>query len=316
MTLSIGFFVYPNHQTLDLAGPMSAFGLAGRVDEISPYELHVFSEQGGRLENSVGVEITTRALNECSVDTLIVVGGGHPEKLPDSSFEAVKQAAYRARRVASVCTGAFVLAGAGLLSGRRVTTHWRGALRLQQSYPDIHVEADRIYVRDGHIWTSAGTSAGIDLALALIEEDCGHDISQAVARELVVYYRRPGGQSQFSTLSDLEPDSDGTRLVLDYIRRHLDASLTVDVLSSVACQSPRQFTRIFKRETGETPARAVERLRAEAARWRVEQTLKPVETIACLVGFNDPERMRRAFLRCFGQTPQALRRIASDHRHP
>lgn len=310
MRRSIGFFVYPGHQILDLAGPMSAFDIAGRGCDESPYALQVFSQQGGPLQNGVGLEIATQALHAQPLDTLIVVGGGQPEALPGEVFETIRQAAARTRRVASVCTGAFLLAGAGLLDGRRATTHWRSAARLQQAYPRIRVEADRIFVRDGPIWTSAGITAGIDLALALIEDDLGQAISQATARELVVYYRRPGGQSQFSALSELAPRSDRIRLVLDYARQHLTAPLTVDTLAGIAHQSPRQFTRVFKRETGETPARAVERLRAEAARWRVEQTREPIEAIASRVGFNDPERMRRACIRCFGRAPQALRRIA------
>jgi transcriptional regulator GlxA family with amidase domain len=181
---------------------------------------------------------------------------------------------------------------------------------LQRLFPQIHVESDRIYVKEGSIWTSAGVTAGIDLALALIEEDLGHEVARDPARELVVYYRRPGGQSQFSALLELEPASDRIRRALTFARDNLHKPLTVERLAKAACLSPRQFGRIFLAETGQTPARAIERLRAEAARQQVERSNEPIETVARSVGFSDPERMRRAFVRAFGNPPQALRRMA------
>lgn len=311
MASSIGFLIYPGFNILDLSGPLAAFDAAGRVPAASAYHLHVLSESGGLVASSAGVEVATRALASCRPDTLIVVGGRGIHDVLDSPalVSYVRESAARAR-LASACTGAFLLARAGVLDGRRATTHWRYAARLQRDYPRVRVEADRIFVRDGGVWSSAGITAGIDLALALIEEDLGASAARAVARDLVVYYRRPGGQSQFSTLQALDPPSDRLRRALAYAREHLNESLSVDQLADIACLSPRQFTRTFVAETGVTPAKAVERLRAEAARSRIEESREPLELVARGVGFSDPERMRRAFLRLFGHPPQALRRAA------
>jgi transcriptional regulator GlxA family with amidase domain len=222
----------------------------------------------------------------------------------------VRAAAGRADRVASVCTGAFLLAAAGLLDGRRATTHWRAGSQLQAQHPAIRVDPDRIFVRDGSIWTSAGITAGIDLALEMIQEDLGPAVSRAAARQLVVYHRRPGGQSQFSALLDLEPQSGRIRQALHFARDHLHEKLPVERLAEAARLSPRQFGRAFLAETGQTPAKAIERLRAEAARPRVEDGGESLEAIARAVGFADPERLRQSFIRAFGQPPQALRRAA------
>ena len=221
----------------------------------------------------------------------------------------VRRLADRAIRVASVCTGAFLLAEAGCLDGRRATTHWSRARELQARFPAVSVEADRIFVADGPVWTSAGITAGIDLALALIEVDHGIELARRTARELVVYHRRPGGQSQFSALSQMEPESDRMRLVLAFAREHLSEPLPIERLAGAARLSPRQFGRTFRKETGETPAKAIERLRAEAAYLRLQDGSEPVDVIARAVGFNDPERMRRAFVARYGQPPQAIRRM-------
>ncbi len=222
----------------------------------------------------------------------------------------MRKLAKGARRVTSVCTGAFLLANAGLLEGRRATTHWRYAGVLQSRFPAIRVDADRIFVADAGVWTSAGVTAGIDLALALIEEDYGSELARTIARDLVVPYRRPGGQSQFSTLLELEPTSDRVRQALAFAREHLHERLPVERLAEAACISARHFGRLFLSETGETPARAVERLRVEAARPRVEESREPLEMIARKVGFGDVEGMRRSFVRLCGQTPQTLRRLS------
>jgi len=214
----------------------------------------------------------------------------------------------RARRVASVCTGAFLLATAGLLDGRSATTHWRYATMLQRRFPRVRVDADKIYVRDGNVWTSAGITSGIDLTLALIEDDFGIEISKAVARDMVVYHRRSGGQSQFSTLLELEPASDRVRDALNFAREHLHEPLPVDRMAAAARISARQFARLFLKETGDTPARVVERLRAEAALPRIQEGTEPIDIVARKVGFGDKDRMRRAFLRIYGQPPRALRR--------
>ncbi|QND53136.1 GlxA family transcriptional regulator [Phyllobacterium sp. 628] len=307
MTRNIGFFVFPQFQILDLTGPLAAFQVAG-----AEYVLHVISPDGGLVTSSAGLEVMTKPAVGQHFDTLVVAGGygarlgSHTPALP----ALVKEIAERSRRIASVCTGAFLLAAAGILDGRRATTHWRRAGDLQKRFPHIAVDGDRIFVKDGSIWTSAGITAGIDLALALIEEDLGLAAARAVAQELVVYHRRPGGQSQFSAMLELEPDSDRVRRALVFAREHLHEALPVERLAEAACLSPRQFGRAFRAETGETPAKAVERLRAEAARVRIESGNEPIESIAISVGFTDPERMRRAFLRLYGQPPQALKRAA------
>jgi transcriptional regulator GlxA family with amidase domain len=309
MPKNIGFLIYPNYLLLDLAGPMSAFALANRFSDERLYRTQVVSVGGGSISNSFGMAVETSALKRRSFDTLIVVGGARwPMRLPD--INSIQRASSKIRRLASVCTGAFVLAQCGLLDGRRVTTHWRRAAELQREFAAVRVESDSIFIEDGHIWTSAGITAGIDLALAMIEEDYGASIALQVSQELVVYYRRPGGQSQFSAMSEIAPESDRVRTALSYAREHLTESLSVERLAEVACLSARQFGRVFKAATGETPAKAVERLRAEVARERIETDAEPVESIAAAVGFSDPERMRRAFLRLYGEPPQSLRRKA------
>ena len=212
------------------------------------------------------------------------------------------------RRIAAPCTGAFVLAAAGLLDGRRATTHWAYARELQKRYRGIKVEDDRIFIADRGIWTSAGMTAGIDLALALIEMDLGADVARLVAKKLVVYHRRAGGQSQHSLLLQLEPKSDRIQSVLTYARRNLNAALGVEQLADVAHLSPRQFSRAFHAETGQSPAKAVENMRVEAARMLIEDGRHSIDEVAELTGFGDRERMRRAFLRALGQPPQVLRR--------
>jgi transcriptional regulator GlxA family with amidase domain len=309
MPKNIGFLVYPNYLLLDLAGPMSAFALANRFSDERLYRTQVVSVGGGPISNSFGMAFETSALKRRSFDTLIVVGGARwPMRLPDIS--SIQRASSNVRRLASVCTGAFVLAQCGFLDGRRVTTHWRRAAELQREYAAVRVESDSIFIEDAGVWTSAGITAGIDLALAMIEDDYGAPIALQVSQELVVYYRRPGGQSQFSAMSEIGPQSDRIRMALSYAREHLTESLSLERLAEVACLSVRQFGRVFKTETGETPAKAVERLRAEVARERVENAAEPVESIAAAVGFSDPERMRRAFLRLYGEPPQSLRRKA------
>jgi len=201
-----------------------------------------------------------------------------------------------------------MLAEAGLLDGRRATTHWNRARELRAMFPKVRVEEDRIFIADGPIWTSAGMTAGIDLALALIEKDLGADVARAVARNLVVYHRRAGGQSQFSALLELEPKSDRVQKALDHARRNLKSTLSVQELAEVAALSPRQFSRAFRAETGQSPAKAVEHLRVDSARVLMEQASHSLDTIAAETGFGDRERMRRAFLRTLGQSPQTIRR--------
>jgi transcriptional regulator GlxA family with amidase domain len=304
----IGLFICPNHQTLDLAGPLGAFEKANGFVEGGAYHLAVISEFGGTVFGSSGVPIQTQPFRNLAFDTVIFVGGDIGPFQEPGVIAAAKDLAMRTARVASVCTGAFLLAEAGLLDGRRATTHWRLAPELQKRYPLVRVEADRIFVSDKNIWTSAGISAGIDLALALIEADFGTEVAREVARELVVPYRRSGGQSQFSAMSQMEPDSDRIRMALAFARDHLVEPLPIERLAEAARLSVRQFGRAFRRQTGETPAKAVERLRVEAACIRLRSGSEPIEQIAKAVGFTDPERMRRAFVKLHGHPPQAVRR--------
>ena len=243
---------------------------------------------------------------------MIVAGGQGVETAArcDKTLAFVRAAAKRGVRIASVCSGAYILAEAGLLDGRRATTHWRRTRHFIAAYPKIKLEADRIFVRDGNVWTSAGITAGIDLALAMAAEDFGDEIVQKTARELVLYHRRSGGQSQFSSLLELKAPNGRFGPLLAWAREHLDAPLTVEDLAEQAGMSSRHFTRAFMAETGTTPSKAVERLRIEVARQRVQSSSEAIERVAQSTGFRDPERMRRAFIRAFGQPPQSLRRAA------
>ncbi len=305
---AIDFFVYNGHQILDLAGPFATFEAVGKVLGRPTYELTVLSRMGGLVQGSGGLPVATLELGAAKFDTLVVVGGDTASMLKEAEINAIAGLAGRTRRLASVCTGAFLLAEAGLLDGRRATTHWRMAPRLQRDYPTVSVDADKIFVVDNGVWTSAGVTAGIDLALALIETDHGSEVAREVARELVVYHRRSGGQSQFSLMSQMDPESDRIRIALSFARDHLHEPLPVERLAEAAHLSLRQFGRAFRRETGETPARAVERLRAEAARTRLLAGSEPIEQIAQAVGFSDPERMRRAFVKLYGMPPKSVRR--------
>jgi transcriptional regulator GlxA family with amidase domain len=310
----IAFLVYPGFQIQDLSGPLAAFEVAGITEGACRYRCKVVSLAGGAVCSSSGLEVMTRKIRTKPYDTLVVVGGSmltDPLLLPRISEQLNRAAMRGGRRIASVCTGAFLLAAAGLLDGRRATTHWKYAARLQRQFPKVKVEGDRIFTRDQGIWTSAGVTSGIDLALAMIEDDLGSEVARDTAQMLVVYHRRPGNQSQFSAMAAMEPESDRIRQVLSYMRDHLAQELSTEHLASVACLSPRQFGRAFLAETGETPAKAVERLRVEVARLKVERSAEPIEIIARSAGFADPERMRRAFIRVTGHPPQSIRRMAS-----
>ena len=312
MPRTIALFLYPDFQILDACGPITSFEIGGRMAG-DAYRLILLSATGGPVRSSAGVEMTTIATQDADmIDTLILVGGnGSRDAMRDAAVLAcLRDLAATVRRLCSVCSGAFLLAGAGMLDGRRATTHWRRAELLSRLFPKVIVEPDRIHIRDGNIWTSAGITAGIDLSLALIAEDLGEDLARRVAQDMVVYYRRPGGQSQFSALAELGGDGAQFAPLLDWIRAHLDQQLTVESLAAESAMSPRNFSRAFTREMGMSPAKAVERLRLEVARERVENSPEPIEKIAARLGFHDPERMRRAFLRAFGQPPQAMRRLA------
>jgi transcriptional regulator GlxA family with amidase domain len=312
MTRTVAVVIFPEFQLLDAAGPIAAFELAGREAGSPAYGTRVMASSAGAVPSSSGVMLTAEAIvSPSGIDTLLVVGGlGTRKEANPQLLQWLREAAGGARRVCSVCTGAFLLAAAGLLDGRRVTTHWRYAASLARQYPAIRVEPDRIFVRDGNVWTSAGITAGIDLALALVAEDLGEELAKRTAQRLVVHHRRPGGQSQFSALLDFGPPEGRFGDLLAWTRERLHEPLPVERLAGRAAMSPRNFARAFAAETGTTPAKAIERLRLEAARLHVEQGREPIDRLAEITGFGDPERMRRAFIRAFGQPPQSLRRAA------
>lgn len=305
----IGFIVLPGFQVMSV-GALSVFEFANKEMGEPVYDVHLLSETGEAIRSSIGFSVATEPFDDANFDTLIVGGSAVIGPLAPGVIKFLRQALGRCRRVAATCTGAFILAEAGLLDGRRATTHWYRARELQARFPKVKVDEDRIFIIDGPVWTSAGMTAGIDLALAMIEQDLGAEVARIVARMLVLYHRRAGGQSQFSALLELEPKSDRIQSALAYAKRNLDTPLTVGQLAEAAHLSPRQFSRAFRAETGQSPAKAVENLRLEAARLMMEQSRHPIDTIARQTGFADRDRMRRAFLRAFGQPPQAIRRNA------
>jgi transcriptional regulator GlxA family with amidase domain len=310
----IAFLVFPGFQVMSLAA-VSAFEFTNIELGEQVYEIRYLSEAGGPVPSSFGMTIDTEPFGDPAFDTLMVSGA--PSIMLPSPGESgfIREALGASRRVASICTGAFFLADAGVLDGRRATTHWLIARELQARYPKIRMEEDRIFITDGPVWTSAGMTAGVDLALAMVEKDHGADVARAVARKLVVYHRRAGGQSQFSALLELEPKSDRIQKALVYARSNLKNALSVEELAAAAHLSPRQFSRTFRAETGQSPAKAVENLRVEAARLMMEQGRHAIDVVAMETGFADRERMRRAFLRAFGQPPQAIRRNAQREYH-
>lgn len=308
----IGVLIFPDFQLLDAAGPISVFEIAQRYAGCPP-AIKVVSARPGPVRSTSGVELLARKFGSpAALTTLMIAGGEGVEAAARNECvtQFVKAVAARGIRVASVCSGTFVLAEAGLLDGRRATTHWQRTRQFLAAYPQVRLEPDRIFVRDGNFWSSAGITAGIDLALAMVAEDHGDEIVQKTARQLVLYHRRNGGQSQFSSLLELKAPTGRFGPLLTWAREHLDARLAVDDLAEQAGMSARHFTRAFIAETGTTPSKAVERLRIEVARQRVQSSSEAIERVAETTGFRDPERMRRAFIRAFGQPPQAMRRAA------
>jgi transcriptional regulator GlxA family with amidase domain len=305
----IGILVFPGFQILDLAA-IAAFELANMQLGQAHYRVEVLSEHGGLVASSSGAAVDSRRFTTARFDTLVMTGALVATTITPKVCRFLRSGMRQARRVTSICTGAFALAEAGLLDGRRATTHWGFAQELQKRHPLIQVQPDRIFINDGPVWTSAGMTAGIDMVLALVEQDLGAEIARAVAKKMVVYYRRPGGQSQFSAMLELEPQSDRIQKTLAHARAHLREPLSVEDLADVAHLSPRQFSRAFKAETGQSPAQAVENLRVEAARTMIDAGELALGVVAREAGFGDPERMRRAFLRTLGQPPQSIRRSA------
>jgi len=314
--------VFPSIQILDVTGPLEVLASAGRAETTRGrgpgYAIEIVGPELGMVRASsgltLGVDRTCDDRPE-TLDTLIVAGGiGTRVACEDERIlDYVRAAASGARRVCSVCTGAVILAAAGLLEGRRVTTHWAFAEQLAARFPEIDVDPDAIYLRDGNIWTSAGVTAGMDLALALVEEDIDRELALEVARAMVLFLKRPGGQSQFSAqLAGQMADRDPLRDLQAWVVDHPEVEHSVEALASRVAMSPRHFARVFREEVGQSPGRFVECVRVEAARRRLEESRRSLEEIACGVGFGTGETMRRAFLRQIGVGPSAYRERFSE----
>ena len=315
----IAVAVYPGVSLLDLGGPLEAFRVAsefaGTRSRRLNYKCSVVSSRGGQVPTADGVPLITesiRSLDRIEIDTLIVPGAFLVEDVT-RDVELIKWVAKRApkcRRVCSVCVGSFMLAAAGLLNGRRAATHWMHTQLLARQYPDVKVEPDAIFVHDGRVWSSAGVTTGIDLALALIEEDSGRETAIGVARVLVVYLKRAGGQSQYSALlaAQAESESNNFAELERWIAENLRADLSIESLADRAHMSPRNFARMYAKKRGRTPAKAVEAIRIDAARRRLEETDARIETIADECGYSGEEQMRSAFVRVLRIPPREYRK--------
>ncbi|MGR3866986.1 GlxA family transcriptional regulator [Streptomyces graminifolii] len=313
-TKKVVVVAYDGAKLMDLAGPLQAFSEANFLDGRPVYEVVLASEDGGAVRTDTGVSLMTARLDSVlqqDVDTLLVSGGDF--RLPHAATASLRSRLTRyvdqPRRLGSICTGAFILADLGVLDGLRATTHWAFCRQLELEHPEVSVEPDAIFITSGRIWTSAGVSAGIDMVLAMIEKDLGREMALNVARAMVLFLKRPGGQSQFSIelrqqIQDVQGRFDDLH---DWIRAHLDGPLSVAALADAAHMSPRNFARVYLKETGDSPARAVEKLRLEAARRLLESTRDPVRIIAKRTGFGDDERMRRAFIKALGVAPREYR---------
>jgi transcriptional regulator GlxA family with amidase domain len=314
----IVFVAYPGITALDLVGPHEVFAAADEVArrtrrDPDAYRIEVVAPEAGAVRTTRGPAIVAdRAMSSArgAIDTLVIVGGEEARQAAtDAGFVAgVARLARRSRRVTSVCTGAWLLAAAGILDGRRATTHWARCKEFATEFPKVTVEADPIFVRDGNVWTSAGVTAGMDLALALVDDDLGRDVALMTARQLVLFVQRPGGQSQFSAqlgaqLAARQP----IRELQQWIVEHPDGDLGVDRLAARVAMSPRHFARVFREEVGATPAAYVERVRVEVARRLLETTDFGIDEIAGAAGFGTPETTRRAFARRVGTSPSEYR---------
>ncbi|HEX3278770.1 MAG TPA: GlxA family transcriptional regulator [Thermoleophilaceae bacterium] len=303
---------FPKVQTLDVHGPAEVFSTATQLTDKDGYSVEVVATRPGPLPTSSVALYPDRTLDQCKgpIDTLVIAGGrGVQAAVNDEQLvEWIRSAARRSRRVTSVCTGAFLLAEAGLLEGRKATTHWASCGVLASRHPNVEVESDPIFVRDGNVITSAGVTAGMDLALALVEEDLGREAALETARWLVLFVKRPGGQAQFSAQLEAQiADREPLRELQEWLPDHLDEDLSVPALARRASMSERNFARAFRDETGVTPATYVEAARVERARIFLDSGDLPVETIARQTGFGTVETMRRAFRRRVGVSPAGYR---------
>jgi transcriptional regulator GlxA family with amidase domain len=301
-------FAYDGVQPIDLAGPLQAFTTANEVAGGDAYRVSVVAIRAGTLSLAGGLRVLVETPSRRRADTLIVPGGPgvHAARRDPSQVAAVRKLAQRARRICSVCTGAFLLAETGLLANRQAVTHWRSCAQLAADFPDIRVLTDPIWIRDGRIWTSAGVTAGIDLTLALIEDDLGAPVALQVARRLVVYMRRPGGQAQHSAPLALQ-SADAFGPLIEWVMANLHRKLKVEQLAERSGMAPRSFHRHFLARTRLTPAKAIERLRLDQARTLIETTKLSLVTIAARVGFGSEERLRRSFDRTLGVAPSQYR---------
>lgn len=315
LPMRIELLAFPDVQMLDIAGPAQVFTAANELalerEAPPPYRVEFVAPVGTQVRSTSGLAFATLPLPDARtpLHTLIVAGGrGVTRAAQDDELRAwVEQRARSAVRVASVCTGAFMLAASGLLDGRRAVTHWRHCERLAREYPRVQVDRDPIYVQDGSLWTSAGVTAGIDLALELVKADLGRAVALDVARSLVVFLKRPGGQAQFSAALALQASDDRFASLHDWLAGHLDEDLSLTRLAQLAGMSERTFLRRYREATGATPARAVERMRVEAARQMLVETTLPVKRVAVKCGFGTEETMRRSFMRAQGVGPMEFR---------
>ena len=319
--IRVVLLAYEQMNLLDLVGPLQALATASRRFKgrgAALYETVVASVDGGAVTSSSGLAIVTVPLSSLSgkpIDTLIAAGGSKDDEFhaPPALVEWIAKRAPSVRRLCSVCTGAFLLAAAGKLEGRRVATHWDWAARLQSRHPGVEVDAEPIYIHDGQVWTSAGVSAGIDLTLALIEEDYGHRVAIETARHLVMFIKRSGGQSQFSVPLAAQASTDTRFADLHaWMLEHLDDDLDVERLAERAGMAVRTFARAYTQAHGRTPGKAVDAMRLEAACRALEETALPLKSIAARAGYGNEQGLRRAFQRTLGVTPVEYRdRFAS-----
>lgn len=305
----VGLVLYPDFQILGLS-MCSVFEWANIVAQTPFYAWTLVSEDGGFVHSSAGPSVDTKAFSELRFSTLIVLGDNNAtDKTPGLLDYIYKSSQGSTQRVASVCTGAFALAKAGLLKGRMATTHWNCSRALQRKYPDVKVGCDSTTIQDGSVWTAGGMTACLDLALAFVEKDMGSKISRAVARHLLVQHRPTGMRSPLNNARSFEPETERIKAALAFAKSNLTTDLTVDDLAQAARLSRRQFSRVFHEETGQSPAKAIENLRLDSARSLMESGDYSVDWIATHAGFGNSERMRRAFLRAFGQPPQSIQRL-------
>ena len=321
----IGMLAFKGCEILDVCGPLDIFCYTNfilqQIDKTSKpvYSFEILAEQAGPVATTFGVKIVAdRGFAEAGdeFDTLIIAGGAGAMATRENGemIEWIRRTSQSVRRVASICTGAFLLAESGLLDGRKATTHWNFCENLARDYPTVQVEPDRIFIRDGTYYTSGGITAGIDLALALVEEDLGSEVANRVARFLLVFFRRPGGQSQFSSFIPVEAKTRmDVRELQGWIIDHPTEDLSVEALAERLLMSPRNFARVFLKEVGTTPASFVEQVRINVARSKIEQTKLPLKLISEQCGFGSDEQMRRAFQRHLKVSPQDYRERFQFH---